>query len=218
MKTSSLAFAFAVALAFSTLVDAAPNKIAPDLLAMNPATVMEAIVQYKVAPSTAKVDAVLALGGKVNIQFKVIHALVVTLPVGSLEVLAKDPDIVYISPDRLVKKALDYAEPTIGALTAFDNHYDGTGIGIAIIDSGVTDHPDLHDFHGRSRVVFSLDLTWSGNQNDAYGHGDHVAGILAGNASESVGWLYNHTFRGIAPNANLINLKVLDKNGAGTDS
>src|SRR5207245_6005593 len=54
--------------------------------------------------------------------------------------------------------------------------------------------------------------------NDQYGHGTHVAGIIAGNAAGSTGPSYTHTFRGIAPNANLINLRVLDQNGQGSDS
>jgi serine protease AprX len=53
---------------------------------------------------------------------------------------------------------------------------------------------------------------------DRYGHGTHVAGIVGGAAIESTGPIYTHTFRGIAPNVLLINLRVLDGNGAGQDS
>jgi serine protease AprX len=45
-----------------------------------------------------------------------------------------------------------------------------------------------------------------------------VAGIVGGDALESTGSQYLHTFRGIAPNVKLINLRVLDLNGAGQDS
>ena len=54
--------------------------------------------------------------------------------------------------------------------------------------------------------------------HDYYGHGGHVAGIIAGNGSSSTGSGFTKNFKGIAPNANLINLKVLDGNGNGTDS
>ena len=54
--------------------------------------------------------------------------------------------------------------------------------------------------------------------NDQFGHGTHVAGILAGNATASTGTSYYRTFRGMAPNAKLINLRVLDADGGGTDS
>jgi serine protease AprX len=53
---------------------------------------------------------------------------------------------------------------------------------------------------------------------DLYGHGTHVAGIMAGDGVNSTGPQYTKTFRGIAPNVNLVNLRVLDANGRGTDS
>src|SRR5262249_14851958 len=53
---------------------------------------------------------------------------------------------------------------------------------------------------------------------DQYGHGTHVAGIIAGNGAASTGNGAFKTFLGIAPNANIINLRVLDANGAGTDA
>ena len=53
---------------------------------------------------------------------------------------------------------------------------------------------------------------------DAFGHGTHVAGIVGGNGAMSTGNNYTYTFRGIAPKANLINLRALDANGQGTDS
>jgi len=54
--------------------------------------------------------------------------------------------------------------------------------------------------------------------NDQFGHGTHIAGLIAGNGSGSTGAQYSKTFEGIAPQANLINLRVLDQNGVGTDS
>src|SRR6202023_3911429 len=53
---------------------------------------------------------------------------------------------------------------------------------------------------------------------DQFGHGTHVAGLIAGNGASSRGSQYTKTFEGIAPQANIINLRVLDQNGAGTDS
>ena len=54
--------------------------------------------------------------------------------------------------------------------------------------------------------------------DDLYGHGTHVAGIVAGNGADSICTTCTRTMKGIAPNANLINLRVLDENGNGTDS
>src|SRR5437879_5995290 len=101
---------------------------------------------------------------------------------------------------------------------------DGTGIGVAVIDSGVTAVGDLYwwipsnQTYG-SRVVYSQSFVpGTTDTSDLYGHGTHVAGIIAGAGWFSTGSNFTHTFKGIAPNANIINLRVLDQNGAGTDS
>ncbi|PYT39814.1 MAG: hypothetical protein DMG45_18815 [Acidobacteria bacterium] len=101
---------------------------------------------------------------------------------------------------------------------------DGTGIGVAVIDSGVTAVGDLYwwipsnQTYG-SRVVYSQNFVpGTTDTSDQYGHGTHVAGIIAGAGWFSTGSNFTHTFKGIAPNANIINLRVLDQNGAGTDS
>jgi len=98
---------------------------------------------------------------------------------------------------------------------------DGTGIGIAVIDSGVYAHDDLMTADMKSsRIVYSESfVVGDSSTNDAYGHGTHVAGILAGNGHDSgPGTGYANQYIGIAPNANIINLRVLDANGGGSDS
>jgi serine protease AprX len=101
---------------------------------------------------------------------------------------------------------------------------DGTGVGVAVIDSGVTAVGDLYwwipanQTYG-SRVVYSQTFVpGTTDTSDQYGHGTHVAGIIAGAGWFSTGSSFTHTFKGIAPNANIINLRVLDQNGVGTDS
>ena len=65
---------------------------------------------------------------------------------------------------------------------------DGTGIGVAVIDSGIADHPDLHNTAGASRVVYSQSfLPGVTSAVDAYGHGTHVAGIVGGNGAAVAG-------------------------------
>ncbi|KAA6460439.1 hypothetical protein DYQ86_14135 [Acidobacteria bacterium AB60] len=80
---------------------------------------------------------------------------------------------------------------------------------------------DMPDLHGKKfDVVYSQNFVRGdlGSTFDSYGHGTHVAGILAGNGSKSSGSNFTYTFRGIAPGVHLINLRALDQNGAGTDS
>ncbi len=139
----------------------------------------------------------------------------------SIEDLANDPDVSYISPDRpLASTALttDYYDQAVSAPYAWALGYDGTGVGVAVIDSGITNNGDLtqDNFYG-SRIVYAQNFVTSG-ASGVYGHGTHVAGILAGNGKNSTGWNYFKTFTGVANGANIIDLKVLDGNGSGTDS
>src|ERR1019366_2004364 len=80
----------------------------------------------------------------------------------------------------------------------------------------VTDQGDFSGNNG-SRVVFSGNYNNDG-VNNAFGHGTHVAGILAGDGANSSGYGYTKTFQGIAPNANILSFRVLDGVGVGTDS
>ena len=102
-----------------------------------------------------------------------------------------------------------------------DDGWDGTGVGIAIIDSGILEGRDLLSSNSptSTRIVYSQSFVRATTSAaDQYGHGTHVAGIAAGNGAISTGPTYFTTFRGIAPNAKLINLRVLDAKGVGTDS
>lgn len=84
--------------------------------------------------------------------------------------------------------------------------YTGRGITAAILDSGVYPHPDF-----RERIVDFQDFLY-GKKGcyDDYGHGTHVAGILAGNGKMSKG-----IYRGIAPFCRILPIKVLDRRGDG---
>jgi serine protease AprX len=141
------------------------------------------------------------------------------VPLSRLESLSQDPEVAYISPDRPVSGANDYAEATVGADVAQNYGYDGTGVAVAVIDSGISDHPDLHDpVTGQSRVVYSQTFIPGSDTLDHFGHGTHVAGIIAGNGQASGGKSNPQRIYGVAPNVRLVNLKVLDANGAGQDS
>lgn len=184
----------------------------------DPSEMLDVIIQFKPgAQLPAQVKKMLASGAQHKSHLDLINGGLFRIPAGLLPTLAQDPDILYISPDRAVKKASpeDFILDATEANYVFQYGYDGTGIGIAEIDSGIrANHPDLiNPYTGYSRVVYSQSFISGLDANDQYGHGTHVAGLLAGNGYASNGWM-----RGIAQNANLINLRVLDSTGAGTDS
>src|SRR5262249_34365207 len=156
------------------------------------------------------------LGGSPGRALPLIDGQVFTVPNVALATLAAHPNIAHISTDRLVAGSLERTGATIGARSAREDWgYDGSGVGVAGIDSGVPPwHGHLGDAHaspGRQRVGPFVDLVAARNTRYAdYGHGTHVAGIIAGNGYDS-----NGARSGIAPGAHLIALKVLDGSGAG---
>jgi len=98
-----------------------------------------------------------------------------------------------------------------GARGARDRYkVDGTGVTVAVIDSGVQPSVDLPAARIKAFVDFVNGYT---SAYDDYGHGTHVANIIAGNGSKS-----NGKFTGVAPGASIVGLKVLDSRGGGTTS
>jgi serine protease AprX len=114
---------------------------------------------------------------------------------------------------------MDYANPGVYADYAFNYGWKGAGIGVAIVDSGVYDHPDLKNSAClQSRIVYKANFVTTDNlTTDGYGHGTHIAGIIGGNSACAESGM-TRSFRGIAPEVNLISLRALDNNGSGTDA
>src|SRR5204863_5263931 len=112
-----------------------------------------------------------------------------------------------VALDRAVNGTTEHTGATIGAPAAraeFD--VDGSGVGVAVIDSGVTAwHDDLSDAPGSQRVDHFVDFVNAGaTPYDDFGHGTHVAGIIAGDGYDASGDRI-----GIAPGVRLTLLKVL---------
>jgi serine protease AprX len=134
---------------------------------------------------------------------------VALVPNASLAALSRLPGVQSVSLDRRVQGTLERTSATVGASWVRENlGFDGTGVGIAIIDSGVA---NWHDDLGSGRVTRFVDfVNFQPAAYDDYGHGTHVAGIIAGNGHDSQG-----RRRGIAPGATLLVEKVLDASGQG---
>ncbi|HEX3683571.1 MAG TPA: S8 family peptidase [Bryobacteraceae bacterium] len=211
-------------------------KLANELTTVDPATTVDVIVQYKVQPTNEHFSRVHFLGGTDKRRFSRIPGAAFTLPAGALQELVKDPDVAYISLDRKVRSHLDLSAAAINAAVAWSSNYAGAGIGVAVIDSGINSQiQDLGNANGQTDPAHSR-VIWAENflvpaanpdgsrnnahyqTNDGYGHGTHVAGIIAGNGFLSSGPSTTTTYKGIAPAANLIDLQVLDANGEGQDS
>ncbi|MFF5496126.1 S8 family peptidase [Streptomyces aquilus] len=97
----------------------------------------------------------------------------------------------------------------IGAPAAWAAGYDGKGVKVAVLDTGVdTTHPDL-----TSAVTTAKDFSGTGSTDDKAGHGTHVAATVAGSGARSGG-----RYKGVAPGAEILDAKVLNDDGEGTDS
>ncbi|MFE9447116.1 S8 family serine peptidase [Streptomyces sp. NPDC006739] len=117
--------------------------------------------------------------------------------------------IAHVWLDGVRRASLDQSVPQIGAPTAWKAGYTGKGVKVAVLDTGVdTTHPDLKD-----QVVESKNFTTAADAMDHFGHGTHVASIVAGTGAKSGG-----RYKGVAPDAKILNGKVLDDTGAGEDS
>lgn len=126
--------------------------------------------------------------------------------------LSTTPEIDYISFDQSVYSLLDVALPTMNVDFPHERGYEGKGIVIAVLDTGLAPHDDL--VKPQSRILAFKDFV--NNRTEPYddnGHGTHVAGIIAGN-----GYSSNGKYKGVAPSANIIGIKCLDKNGGGSTS
>jgi serine protease AprX len=135
---------------------------------------------------------------------------------GQLEALRQDETQDHLSGDIRLQSSVDaMMAESIGADQVWAGSDDlpalsGEGISVAVIDSGIdTRHAAL-----RRRVLVTRDFT-GGDGVDRFGHGTHVAAIIAGRAGRTV---ETREQRGIAPGAYLLNLRVLGDDGSGSAS
>jgi serine protease AprX len=161
----------------------------------------------------AVATAVQAAGGTVQGALPSIGGYVVDLPNPALAALASESAVSRIALDRIVSATTEWTAATIGATAVREDlGYDGAGIGVAVIDSGITGwHDDLTGVSTGQRVDAFVDfVNGRSKAYDDYGHGTHVAGVIGGNGADSGG-----ARTGIAPGVHLIALKVLDAAGHG---
>jgi serine protease AprX len=200
------------------------------LAASDPGRRVEVIVQLQAdAEPSALHGAIRAAGGRVTGELEVINGFAARMDAGAAQSLAENALVRAVSVNASTKRNAAGLSP--GKLaTAFNqavkssnvwSKATGKGVGVAVIDSGIAGN--LPDFRvsqkdHRSRVVASAvtnpDATTAG---DSYGHGTHVAGLIAGDSSNrSSNDPLHGKYAGTAPDANLISVKVSDEEGNAT--
>ncbi|HEU4935507.1 MAG TPA: S8 family peptidase, partial [Vicinamibacterales bacterium] len=138
---------------------------------------------------------------------------VLEVTAGQLDALTSDPDVTHLSGDARVQRMTATTTEATGAPQVWTGiaglrGFSGQGVGVAVIDSGVAgEHSAL-----RRHLLDALDFTGKkGTAADRFGHGTHVAGIIAG--TDDAG-----EYSGLAPGAHIVSLKVLGPDGSGDTS
>ncbi len=183
------------------------------------ADALKVILQLNDKPSGNLRALLRSNGVKIRKQFTNFNTLALELPASVVESLSSFPEVEFVSVDSEVRSLGGHVANTSGAdnvrTLAPTGSLDGDGVGIAIVDSGIYGGhvAFLKAGTSQSRIVKSLDFTGEGRTDDPYGHGTHVASAAAGNGNVASG-----KYIGIAPNANIINLRVLNSQGVGSVS
>ncbi len=199
-----------------------------------PASAGGAVVVRGVAGAhESVVRAVRALGGQVSRDLPIIDGVAATVSDETAAALSARADVVSVTPDvsgRVMSydSALGYdpvadtgslhdISAIIGATAAYKAGWTGKGVDVALIDTGVAPVPGLTS----GNLVNGPDLSFDSQHSDvrykdAYGHGTHMAGIIAGRDKKLTPAAYADPvgFHGIAPDARVVNIKVGASDGA----
>ena len=175
-------------------------------------------------PVSQRRASIRAAGGTVTRDLHIIDGLGARMTLPAAQRLRTAMGVVSVTPAAPVQArtgGIDFAK-VVGAVRARQQRgVTGDGVGVAVIDTGVDgDLPDFqvsrHD--AASRVIASavVNPAATGGE-DGYGHGTHVAGIIAGDGSNRNGTLHKHpALMGVAPGANLVSVKIADDQGRAT--
>ena len=157
--------------------------------------------------------AVTDLGGAVVGHLPLVGAVIADVPPAAVEDLERAPGVAGVTenaPLQLQSVEGTSAHPadatgpqTLWADKVWQAGYDGSGVGIAVLDTGVSEVGDL-----AGRIVGGVDLTREQDNKDNYGHGTPVAAAAAGSGRSSGG-----LYKGVAPGAHIVPVKIAGRDG-----
>ena len=194
------------------------------------------IVRAQSGQSAAADQEIASVGGQVQQHIALINAVVANVPADSVPELEPSPVVAQVTLNAPVQllgssysgvgaaynaatdvNSMYNVEQMDGAHAYWNAGYTGQGVGVALIDSGVTPVDGLNT---PGKVVNGPDLSFESQDPsleylDTFGHGTHMAGIIAGRDSEvtSVSSSDSTHFLGMAPDAQIVSVKVADALG-----
>ena len=197
--------------------DHSNNAISPSLRSLassGRSELVDVIITFNTPPGQTDRQRIGALGGSTVREFERLPMRAARMPAHALEALSRNPRVSFISRDAPVQAFSVSTRQT--ANLPNDQNVDfsivSSGIGVAVLDSGVGNHTDLwpspvqYDFVGQSSSpTYGL--------FDIHGHGTHVAGVIG-----SDGYGSSATYRGVAPYSDIVSLRVLNGQGQGSTS
>ncbi|MFQ5517632.1 MAG: S8 family serine peptidase, partial [Acidimicrobiia bacterium] len=184
-------------------------------------------------------QAVEAAGGSIGLRLGIIDGFAATVPPGAVETITAHPEVLSVTPDGSLTLTgrhhsddgeNDDEELAAGSMTVVNDKvlkstyfwkrgFTGEGVGVAIIDSGTA---PVEGLTSPGKVTNGADLSFDSQQDnlrylDLYGHGTHIAGIIAGHDGQTTDRRHSkhleEGFTGVAPQANILSVKVADGNG-----
>ena len=205
--------------AWATRTPSSPSHVDPSL------SVGEVALVHTSAGLAGALSHKLALLGATDIQTESAADMVIArLSAPALAAIAKDPSVTIATRDTAIVATGDRHGGQVGfeeddhtvtatsadmaAMFAIRAPYawtrtTGQGVTVAVLDTGIADHPDLGRQKVKARVSFVND---GSTAQDPAGHGTFIAGLIAANG----------TMKGVAPDADLVSVRVLDAHGNGT--
>ncbi len=199
--------------ASSAIAAKADPALAADAAAA-PASTLHVIVRESVPATDDAEQLVKDLGGNVTHELPIVGGFSAQLPGSTLADLARSEWVSLVWGDGQIRMSgstspYNSQDPNTFwrqsiRLNQVDGLYDGTGVTVALLDTGVSQSGDLGN-----RVLARVDMTPDHDGFDRYGHGTHLSGIIAGTGAASGG-----QWRGVAPGANLVSVKVAGSDGS----
>jgi serine protease AprX len=191
--------------------------IAPALT--NPSLASDAAADSAVIVQGSSAEAVRAAvaahHGRVTQDLWIVGGVAAEVPAAEVAGLAAEPGVTHVTEDVAVHVQDATPSPlhsasavypkAVGADRLWAEGVDGDGITVAVVDTGIAKVADL-----AGRVIGGVDFSGGSDPyKDEFGHGTFVAGLIAGNGASSGG-----AYKGVAPNAKLVSIKIAGADGS----
>jgi len=202
--------------AVAALAGATKSKLSPMVFDAfvkgDPNAPIRVVVTTANAATSLDESTAASFGGRMLRRYENVNGYAVSISPNSLAELAALSSVTHVSMDQKVGLTNDINYVTLGADIARKNlGLNGHDVVVAVLDSGIANHPDVG-----SRLLTEVEIV--GQERgyaDYFGHGTHLAGIIAGNANQSSDGKSFRRFYGVAPDAKLVSVRVLGRDGTG---